>query len=159
MTHRVLPGPRYGYRIGDPGGIYPVYSAQGARLFAGRWHKVGQPVIYCSEHYSTAMLEKLVHFNGEIPKGQHFIKITFPAGISYEVFGSAHHADWHNQDETVARTFGSTWFNESRSCILFVPSVVAREEHNILINTTHRDFALITIDLEQPIWWDERLYR
>ncbi|OSQ37468.1 RES family NAD+ phosphorylase [Thalassospira mesophila] len=159
MTSRQLPGTRYGYRIGDPHGIYPVYSAQGARLFAGRWHDIGQPVIYTSEHYSTAMLEKLVHFNGEVPKGQHFIKITYPVGLSYEVFSSGHHPGWHDANEQAARQFGSTWFREGRSCILFVPSVVAREEHNVLINTTHPDFPQITTDLEQPIWWDERLYR
>ncbi|MEQ5777953.1 RES domain-containing protein [Thalassospira sp. NFXS8] len=159
MTHRLLPAVRYGYRIGDPTGIYPVYSADGARLFAGRWNDVGQPVIYCSEHYSTAMLEKLVHFNGEVPNGQHFVKIIFPAGISYEVFSAAHHSDWHAENEQTARQFGSKWFHEKRSCILLVPSIVARDEHNILINTLHPDFSQITTGLEQPIWWDDRLYQ
>ncbi|RCK40563.1 hypothetical protein TH25_24490 [Thalassospira profundimaris] len=158
MTHRVLPEAKIAYRIGDPAGIYPVFSAEGARLFAGRWHDVGQPVIYTSEHYSTAMLEKLVHFNGEIPSGQHFVKITIPAGTSYEVFSPNHHPGWHEENEKIARTFGSAWFREKRSCILMVPSVVAREENNILINTTHPDFDRINTELERPIWWDDRLY-
>ncbi|NDD53975.1 hypothetical protein EBZ39_08875, partial [bacterium] len=39
------------------------------------WHEAGQRVIYAAEHYSTAMLEKLVHFGGELPNGQHYVEL------------------------------------------------------------------------------------
>jgi hypothetical protein len=35
---------------------------------------------------------------------------------------------------------------------------VARMERNVLINPTHKDSALIKPGLEQPIWWDGRLF-
>jgi RES domain-containing protein len=31
-------------------------------------------------------------------------------------------------------------------------------EQNLVINTSHPDFARITIGLETPVWWDERLF-
>ena len=65
------------YRIGDPKGEFPIWDDGGARLSSGRWHEAGAAVIYASKHYSTAMLEKLVHYQGEIPAGQHFIEISF----------------------------------------------------------------------------------
>jgi len=49
------------YRIGDPRGTYPIFDATGSTLHPGRWNTPASPMIYTSEHYSTAMLEKLVH--------------------------------------------------------------------------------------------------
>ena len=73
------------FRIDDPNGEYPIWSDGGARTCSGRWHEAGASVIYASEHHSTAMLEKLVHYDGEMPPNQHFLEIAIPAGTSYEV--------------------------------------------------------------------------
>src|SRR3546814_2955870 len=54
ITDRVLTC----YRIGDPDGAHPIYDSEGARLYPGRWNTAASPIIYTSEHYSTAMLEK-----------------------------------------------------------------------------------------------------
>jgi RES domain-containing protein len=153
-----LPDPLTGYRLGDPNGLYPIFDATGSTISPGRWNTSTTPVIYASEHYSTAMLECLVHTNGFMPKQQHFIRITIPVGVSYEVLQSAHLPGWHNSDCLDAKAYGSAWISEKRSCLLLVPSVVAREEHNILINPAHPDFATISQSLATPIWWDSRLY-
>lgn len=69
------------FRIGDPTGVCPIYDTEGARLFPGRWNTETSPIIYASEHYSTAMLEKLVHANSLLPPNQHYIRITIhPTG-------------------------------------------------------------------------------
>lgn len=153
-----LPDARRCYRIGDPAGTYPIYDATGSKLFPGRWNESPSPMIYTSEHYSTAMLEKLVHGNGRMPPNQHFIEITLPAAISYEVFSAAHHAGWDDEDCLVARAFGDAWQKAKRSAILFVPSVVARMENNILINADHPDAGRVRVGLHTPIWWDKRLF-
>ncbi len=146
------------YRIGDPEGRYPIYSAEGARRMAGRWNRVGDAVIYAARHYSTAMLEKLVHYNGVLPAGQHYIEITIPAGTSYTSFSVDHVPDWHRADAAAARAFGHRWFTAMESALLVVPSVVARIEENLLINPAHPDAAHIRHGLERPVWWDERLF-
>ena len=158
MPVRRLTEPMRAFRIGDPKGKYPIYSGEGASLSEARWHDKGQEIIYASEHYSTAMLEKLAHYNGVLPPNQHFVKIEIPVGTSYEVVTKDSLPDWHLPDSIPARTFGSAWLNEVRAAILIVPSYVAREENNILINPRHPDAKAIRLGLETPVWWDARLF-
>ncbi len=145
------------YRIGDPAGDHPVYSGEGAREFPGRWNVRGQAMIYASEHYSTAMLEKLAR-TGEMPPNQHYVEIAIPAGVSYEVVNPDTLPGWSDRNAAVARAFGAAWLEEARSAMLIVPSVVARIERNVLINPAHEDAARIVPGLETPIWWDARLF-
>ena len=146
------------YRIGDPGGQFPVWSAEGAKRTPGRWHEAGADVIYASESYSTAMLETLAHWNAALPPNQHFIEITLPRGVSYEVVTADVVPGWFEQNAEAARRFGRRWYNDNRSAILIVPSVVARMERNIVINRRHPESEDLAVGLETPVWWDRRLF-
>jgi RES domain-containing protein len=159
VTAQILDRVVTAYRIGDPQGTYPIFDAAGSQLYPGRWNTPDTPVIYASAHYSTAMLEKLVHAGiGKLPPNQHFIEITIPNGTSYEMVSKDTLPGWDDADEVVSKAFGSTWVKQNRSAVLFVPSVVARMEHNILFNPAHEDFARITHSLHQPVYWDARLF-
>lgn len=158
MVHRKLASAMTAYRIGDPAGAYPIFSGDGARRLSGRWHRRGQSVIYAAEHYSTALLEKLVHYSSAVPPGQHFIAISIAAGATYEVVSVHTVPGWERADQRAARNFGARWIDECRSAVLLVPSVVARLEQNVLINPAHSDAARISASVEQPIWWDSRLF-
>ena len=146
------------YRIGDPDGAFPIFDAEGARLYPGRWNTHSSPVIYTCEHYSTAMLEKLVHANLVLPANQHFIAITIPNGVSYEIFRAAAHPGWDSRNEDICKAFGQNWYDRRRSALLIVPSILARLERNVLINPAHPDSKNITHTMPEPVWWDERLY-
>ena len=146
------------WRIGDPDGRFPIYSEEGARRNEGRWHTKGQEVIYASEHYGAAMLEKLAHYNGVLPPNQHFIEIQIPSGVSYEVVTKDTVDGWDKSDGTESRTHGQKWIEENRSSILIVPSVVSREENNVLINPNHKDSSRIKVGPEKPVRWDDRLF-
>lgn len=146
------------YRIGDPAGLYPIFDATGSKLWPGRWNTAASPMIYTSEHYSTAMLEKLVHGNGRMPPDQHWISVTIPPGFSYEVFSTAHHPGWDAEDCLVSKAYGEAWQQSGRSLLLIVPSMVARMEQNLLINGGHPQARQVTPSLHYPIWWDSRLF-
>jgi RES domain-containing protein len=146
------------YRIGDPDGAFPIYDAEGAHLYPGRWNTHTSPIIYASEHYSTAMLEKLVHANLVLPANQHFITITIPNGVSYEIFNAPEHSGLDAKNETICKAFAQDWYDQKRSVVLMVPSIPARLERNFLINPLHPDATAITHELPEPVWWDERLY-
>ena len=146
------------YRIGDPEGAHPIFDTEGARLYPGRWNTPASPILYTSEHYSTAMLEKLVHANGVMPANQHFIRITIPNGISYEMFSTADHPGWDGRSEAICKAYGEAWYGSRRSALLIVPSIPARVERNILINREHPEAAGVTHDLPEPVWWDDRLF-
>jgi RES domain-containing protein len=116
------------------------------------------PMIYTSEHYSTGMLEKLAHGNGHMAPNQHGIEITIPPGISYEILSTARRAGWDAEDCRVSKICGETCQKSMRSLLLIVPSVVARMEHNLLINHMHPDADQITHSLHKPVWWNRRLF-
>lgn len=158
MTAHTLDRTLTCFRIGDPAGAYPIFDATGSTLAPGRWNTAGSPIIYASEHYSTALLEKLVHGAGRLPPNQHYIKITIPQGLSYEMFSPAALPGWDLMPATVSKTFGERWNLEKRSTILLVPSVVARLDRNVLINPAHPDFKAVEASLHEPVFWDRRLF-
>lgn len=158
MTAQRLDRVLTAFRIGDPDGVYPIFDATGSRLAPGRWNTENSPLIYASEHYSTAMLEILANGAGRFPDNQHFIQITIPNGLSYEMLNPAHLPGWDANKATVSQTYGETWHGSRRSLLLLVPSVVARMELNVLINPEHPEFPRVTHSLHQPVWWDRRLF-
>jgi RES domain-containing protein len=115
-------------------------------------------MIYTSEHYSTAMLEKLVHGSGRIPPNQHYIEITIPNGVSYEALNTANLPGWASASGMASKAYGDAWQSSRRSLLLIVPSVVARVDRNFLINPDHPQFAQIKTSLHQPVWWDSRFF-
>ncbi|WP_371258983.1 RES family NAD+ phosphorylase [Ectothiorhodospira sp. BSL-9] len=88
------------------------------------------------------MLEKLVHADGLMPPDQHFIRITLPRGLSYEMVNADLLPDWADPDCEAAREYGVCWTADQRTAVLFVPSFVARVERNVLINPLHLDASL-----------------
>lgn len=158
MTAQRLDRVLTAFRIGDPGGVYPIFDATGSRLSPSRWNTSTNPIIYASEHYSTAMLEKLVCTSGELPPNQHFIEITIPNGLSHEMLNPALLPGWDNRSSVRSRAYGDAWQTSRHSLLLLVPSVVARMELNALINPEHPEFRHVTHSLHQPVWWDRRLF-
>jgi RES domain-containing protein len=157
MNASVLDRTIKAYRIGAANNKYPIFDGTGSTFYPGRWNTATGRVIYSSEHYSTALLEKLVHSNtGKIPRNQQWIEITIPAGTTYEIVTTYSLPNW--TDATVSQNFGDRWLREKRSCILFVPSIVAPLDNNILINEFHPQFPDLTTSLNQPVIWDRRLF-
>ncbi len=113
-TDRILTA----YHIGEFDGVHSIYDSEGARLYSGRWNMPASPIIYTSEHYSTAMLEKLVHASSVLLPNQHYIRITISNGTSYEIFqtppirdrtgrmrGCARRSDKHRMRSSTARYY------------------------------------------------------
>lgn len=158
MTVQILDRTLSSFRIGDPNGSYSIFDATGSTIAPGRWNTPSSPLIYTSQHYSTALLEKLVHGSGRLPPNQHYVEITLPRGLSYEVFSLPALPGWDSMPATVSKVFGERWCLEKRSAILLVPSVVAQLDSNILINPAHSEFKMIEASLHQPVFWDRRLF-
>lgn len=158
MTAQILDRTLTAFRIGDPAGVYPIFDATGSTIYPGRWNTPGSPLIYAAEHFSTALLEKLVHGSGRLPPNQHYVAITIPKGVTYEAFSEAALPGWDSMPSGVSKKFGERWCLERRSAILLVPSVVARLDRNVLINSAHPDCDGIEVSLHQPVYWDRHLF-
>jgi RES domain-containing protein len=146
------------YRIAD--GRFDPFSAVGASLVGGRWNSPGHGVVYASRSFAGAMLECLAHAGiGRVPRTHVAIEIRIPATLSVEQHDEADlPAGWDHRDLRVSRSLGDGWLREGRSAVLCVPSVVARREHNVLLNPRHPDFPLVTAGPPEPVIWDQRLF-
>ena len=143
------------YRIADR--RYQPESGEGARLYGGRWNSPGRAVIYACETYSGAMLEKLVHTSGRIPKNQVCVIFEAPDALKVTTIAPAAVPGWERADMSASRAAGDAWLGAGKTAVLRVPSVVFPVERNVLLNPGHRDFKRIKVVSVEPVVWDERL--
>jgi len=144
------------YRIADH--RHRIFDGAGAASFGGRWNSPGRRVIYAAETYAGAMLEVLAHSNiGRIPRSHSWIGIMIGRGVKVEELNAADLRSWNVADQRASRGYGDRWYDEGRTAVLIVPSVLARPERNIAINQEHPDFARIRATAPKPVDWDERL--
>jgi len=145
------------WRIGSA--VFPVWSAEGARLHGGRWNRPGTPAIYAATSYASAVLELLVHANmGRVPNGFHHISIDIPTFAKIETLETHELPDWDTMPPGESLSFGDAWLRTNRALVLLVPSVVTGGmDANAIINPRHPDFRHIAVSEEAPVRWDTRL--
>jgi RES domain-containing protein len=146
------------WRIAD--GRFDPFSPIGASLVGGRWNSPGLGVIYASRTYAGAMLECLAHAGiGRVPKTHVAVQVSVTAAVSvYWPTDKQLPKAWDQADLQAARAFGDAWITACQTAVLVVPSVVARNEHNVLINPRHADFKRITAAAPEAVVWDSRLF-
>jgi RES domain-containing protein len=145
------------FRIADM--RHPIFDGTGAMLHGARWNSQGRRIVYAAETYAGALLEILVHASGSVPKGQGYIEIEIPAGLSVEEIAPEDVPRWESPSFETARKFGDRWYDERRTPVAIVPSVVTLVERNVLINREHPDFARIRASQPRPVRWDARLWK
>lgn len=149
--------PRVAYRIVR--NRYPILDGSGAARFGARWNSPGRQVIYAGESFAIAILERLVHLgNARIPANHVFGTIAVPSRVAVEEIAPQDVPDWDTDDLVASRRFGDAWFDQQRTAVLIVPSLVTRIDRNVLLNARHRDFPWITATPPAPVPWDRRLF-
>jgi RES domain-containing protein len=153
------PKPFHAYRIANQ--RHPILDGMGTFLLGSRWISPGRRVIHAAETYAASLLEMLVHCNtGRIPKTQSWIEITCPARYATAEIKAAEVPDWNGFDIRRTRALGDRWYEERRSLVLLVPSVVtAGVERNILINQDHPGFRYVRATKPAAVVWDSRLFQ
>jgi RES domain-containing protein len=144
------------YRIADS--RFEPQSGDGARTHGGRWNSPGRAVIYACETLSGAMLEKLVHTSGRIPKHQVCVTFESPDLLPISTIAPDDAPGWDLPDMIASRAARDAWLRAMESAILLVPSVVFGVERNAMINPAHPDFRQINVVSIESVRWDERLF-
>ena len=138
------------------------FDGEGAYRYGGRWSSPGTRVSYASEHQSLAMLEYFVHLDKDDPPNDLVLATAeVPDDVRREKI-DPHDlpANWRDAAAPPALAlFGDEFVTRGERCLLLVPSVLAPEENNLLINPAHRDFEKITIHPLQPLLYDARMSR
>lgn len=149
-------GPVRAFRVADA--RHTIFDGMGAMLYGARWSSPGRRVIYAAETYAGALLEMLVHASGSAPPHQAYIEIQIPAGMAVEEVVPDDVPGWEAKSFEASRAFGDRWYDERRTPVLLVPSVVTRVERNVLLNQEHPDFGNIHASQPVPVRWDARLW-
>lgn len=149
--------PLRAFRIADMRHV--IFDGSGAMLHGARWNSPGRRVIYAAETYAGALLEILVHASGSVPQSQGYVEIEIPAGMSIEEITPDDVPQWDSPSFETARAFGDRWYDDGRTPVLIVPSLVTHVERNVLINQKYPGFARIRASQPLPVRWDARLWR
>jgi RES domain-containing protein len=134
-------------------------SGTGAKLYGGRWNRVGVPLLYTSEHFSLAILENIVHIqNPAILPTYHAITIEIPDSFQ-EYSTDDFSEDWLNQNAFESlRKLTDTFVESGAFLAMKVPSAIIDVEYNFLINPQHSLFKEVKIIKQQEFSFDKRLF-
>jgi RES domain-containing protein len=94
-----------------------------------------------------------------VPRNQGYIETHIPAALSIERATPADVPHWDSQSFEAAQAFGDRWYDDRRTPVLIVPSVVTPVERNVPINQEHPAFSGIRASKPLPVHWDARLWR
>lgn len=120
---------------------YPPFDGGGAYRWGSRWVDSGRLVVHAASGYSLAVLENLVHWQtNALPPTLVCVIATIPGRIA-----QTRKAPKDIHDIDACRAIGNRWFDQGKTAVLWVPSVVSPYEDNVLINQTHPDFHKIVV--------------
>jgi RES domain-containing protein len=140
---------------------YATLDGSGGLYASGRWHTKGHPIVYCAWNPATALLETLVHLEIDAedrPERFQLLKIEGPDSLSRErCEPSALGGNW-SEDSSATQAIGDSWLAARRTLLLEVPSVLAPETWNVLIDPQHREFSKLKIAATYEHAFDARLF-
>jgi len=124
-------------------------------LASARWHNQGRRIVYLAESPAGAMIEALVHLEvdpANPPPNYTLLKLEVPSELEIPTL---EFTDW--ADTVATRAAGDGWLRAGASALLRVPSVIAPETWNVLLNPVHGDAARLRVVWKQRQPWDARL--
>ncbi len=137
-------------------------SGEGAKIYGGRWNRVGEPILYFAENLSLCMLEILVHVDfSKLPLDYSYIEVE----ISEDYFKSIKsvnfiHPNWRTEQAvSQLQMYGSDWLKRQETLAMKVPSAVLSRENSILINPLHENFKEVRVIHTEKMDFDPRLLR
>lgn len=137
------------------------FDGEGAYRYGGLWSSLGIRLSYASEHQSLAMLEYFVDLDKDDRPDDLVLAIAeVPDEMTAERadFGDLP-GNWRDEAATpeLAR-LGDGFVSAGKSCVLFVPSVLAPHEYNCLVNPAHAEFGRIVVRELEPLSYDSRMF-
>jgi RES domain-containing protein len=137
------------------------FDGEGAYRYGGRWSSPGVRLSYTSEHQSLAMLEYFVPPDKDDPPVDLVLAVAeLPEDVTRErVEPSDLPKNWREAAAPPELTrFGDEFVAAGKSCVLFVPSVLAPRESNCLINPAQAEFSRIVVRGLEPLSYDTRMF-
>lgn len=137
------------------------FDGEGAYRYGGRWSSPGVRLSYASEHQSLALLEYFVHLDKDDPPDDLVLAIAdIPDELTRERVGvSELPANWRDPAAPLGLArFGDEFAVQGKHCLLLVPSVLAPNENNVLLNPAHPRYKKIVVRKLEPLSYDLRMF-
>lgn len=136
-------------------------SAEGSRLYGGRWNPKGIGLLYTTSAAALALVEVMAHAPNvrfeNLPTYWIF-KIEIPDNIrSYEAAEMPPY--WKDSSYEQTQTWLRKWLEKPDTLGLALPSVIVPFSQNILLHAQHPLCADCQIIDQQPLHLDSRLWR
>ena len=143
------------YRVIEPRKAAEPFSGAGSDA-GGRWTSPRTPGVYASLTPAAAMLEYLVHLEGDTPSELLLAEASVPTASVLAQLDLP--SDWKERPyRDTVRQIGARWAKAQESLALRVPSAVCDGECNIVLNPQHPDFAKLHLEHLTPLKLDPRL--
>jgi len=140
-----------------------AFDGEGARLYGGRWTRVGRRAVYTSSSVSLATLEIVAHldYNRSLIENQYSLfKVDISEDLVLDADISSLRGRWMiSPPPPELCAVGDAWLNEKRKPVLRVPSAIVFSESNYLLDPKHPDFSRLVIGEERAYSLDPRLLR
>ena len=133
----------------------------GGRKFSSRWTSLGHRVVYFAESPTAALVETLVHLevdSEDTPDFYTLLKISVPDGLTILSLDPPAGTEW-KQDLKLTRRIGDAWLASLETPLARVPSVLAPQTWNYLLNPEHPDAKQVVVAEVIEEQFDNRLFR
>ena len=137
-------------------------DGRGGLTASARWHTKGRPIVYLAETATGALTEALVHLEldpNHLPRSYKLLKAEAPDGISIRRITQRDLPGNWLDDAITTRTLGDKWLASQATALLRVPSAIAPESFNVLLNPMHREAARVLVVDYREYPWDRRLLK
>jgi RES domain-containing protein len=129
---------------------------------SGRWHTVGQRIVYCAPNPATALLEVLVHTKidiEDVPVNFRYLEIAAPDTLAVDDADMDGLGQSWRTNLAGTRRIGDRWLRSGRTALLRVPSVIVPATWNVLINPQHPESSQVRVVRDHRHGIDLRLFR
>lgn len=139
---------------------FTALDGEGARLYGGRWTRVGRPALYTSSSLSLAALEYLIHVDpADAPSDLVALTIEIPDALAITRIDIAKLPKrWAEEvSPSVCQNLGDKWLLAGATPVLRVPAAPVPEEFNYLVNPRHTDARRVRTRSQRSFAFDPRL--
>jgi RES domain-containing protein len=141
---------------------YLDLSGEGALGTSGRWHTEGRLVVYLADCPAGALLERIVHLmdrneDGILPRFYQLLKVVVPDELGLKQLNTIAPVDWKEHTE-FTRNLGDAWLASMETALARVPSAIAPQTWNYLLNPEHPDAKQVQVAEVIREQFDNRLF-
>ena len=124
---------------------------------SGRWHRAGFRIVYTAQSPAGALLETCVHTAAnDIPPIYTLLRIAI-AGLPLADLPLGELPPNWRTGLDATQAIGNRWLTGLTSPLLRVPSALAPETWNVLVNPAHPDASRLVIEHVYHYPFDDRL--